>query len=134
MKILEQILKEIDNAVNAQRKICPDTFNSSIWRGYESGIKEAKEIIRSHIKDEPVSNTDRLDDGWIPAEYSPETNDYILLSFSNFSMPLIGRYEADENGGAFYLGDCDGDDTCISNDLYVNAWRSLPGPYRPKED
>ena len=71
---------------------------------------------------------------WIPVEERlPENNDYILLNFSNFSLPAIGRYEEDTEGGAFYLGDCDEEDTCISQDLFVNAWRPLPEPYRPKE-
>ena len=67
--------------------------------------------------------------GWIPVkERLPETDDYILLSFSNFSLPQIGRYEEDEEGGAFYIGD--EAETCISQDLYVNAWMPLPEPYR----
>lgn len=75
-----------------------------------------------------------VQDNWIPAEYPPETDTYILLSFSNFLLPLIGRYESDGNGGAFYLGDCDGDDTCIGNDLHVNAWQPLPRTYQPEEE
>lgn len=43
-----------------------------------------------------------------------------------------GRYEKDTEGGAFYLGDCDEDDTCISMNLFVNAWMPLPEPYRPE--
>ena len=72
---------------------------------------------------------------WIPVEERlPEDDNYILLSFSNFSLPLIGRYEADnDGGGAFYLGDDDDGDTCLSADLYVNAWQPLPEPYRPEE-
>ena len=36
----------------------------------------------------------------------PEPDKYILLSFENFTLPQIGRYEINENGdGAFYLGD-----------------------------
>ena len=74
-------------------------------------------------------------DKWIPVERQlPENADYILLSFANFSLPMIGRYEEDLEGGAFYLGDCDEEDTCISMDLFVNAWRPLPEPYRPKKD
>lgn len=43
--------------------------------------------------------------------------------------------EMNEDGsGAFYLGDCDEEDTCISRDLYVNAWMPLPGPYRPGKE
>lgn len=73
--------------------------------------------------------------GWIPVkERLPETDDYILLSFSNFSLPMVGRYEEDSDGGAFYLGDCDEEDTCISQDLFVNAWMPLPEPYREERE
>lgn len=72
---------------------------------------------------------------WIPVEERlPEKNDYVLMSFDNFSLPLVGRYESDEDGsGAWYLGDCDENDTCVSNDLFVNAWMPLPEPYRQEE-
>lgn len=72
---------------------------------------------------------------WIPVEERlPDTDDYVLMSFGNFSLPLVGRYESDEDGGgAWYLGDCDEDDTCVSNDLFVNAWMRLPEPYRKEE-
>ena len=74
----------------------------------------------------------KKNDGWIPVEERlPEDNKYILLSFSNFELQIVGRYDKDEEGnGAFYIGDCDEQDTCIANDLYVNAWRPLPAPYR----
>lgn len=67
---------------------------------------------------------------WIPiTERLPETDDYILISFDNSSLPDIGRYEVDENGGGeFYPGD--EDFTYKSIDLYVNAWMPLPQPYR----
>ena len=67
---------------------------------------------------------------WIPAERPPKNDDYILLSFENFSISLVGRYEQDEKGdGAYYVGDCDGEDSCLSVDFYVNAWMPLPEPY-----
>ena len=70
---------------------------------------------------------------WIPVEEQlPENDRYILLSFANFSLPMVGHYEINEDGsGAFYLGDCNEEDTCVSQDLFVNAWMPLPGPYRP---
>lgn len=69
---------------------------------------------------------------WCPVdERFPKNNKYILLSFENSSIPAVGRYDQDENGnGNFYLGDCDGADTCLAEDLYVNAWMPLPEPYR----
>lgn len=72
---------------------------------------------------------------WIPVEEGlPETDDYVLLSFTNCSLPMIGRYECDECGeGAWYLGDCDEEDTCTANDLFVNAWMPLPKAYREED-
>lgn len=77
-------------------------------------------------------NEEQCKHRWIPVEERlPEDDNYILLSFENFSLPLVGRYEADsDGGGAFYLGDCDGEDTCIWQNLFVNAWMPLPEPYR----
>lgn len=71
--------------------------------------------------------------GWIPVEERyPDTDNYILLSLSNFSIPIVGRYEEDEDGGAFYAGD--EDETLVSHDLFVNAWMPLVKPYRPEEE
>ena len=66
---------------------------------------------------------------WIDIDVElPKDDKYILLSFNNFNLPVIGRYEEDENGGAFYIGD--ELETCVSQDLIVNAWMPLPDPYR----
>lgn len=79
--------------------------------------------LESHTVSEP---------GWIPVtERLPENDSYVLMSFENFSLPLVGRYVDDEElGGAWYLGDCIDEDTCLANDLFVNAWMPLPKPYR----
>ena len=68
--------------------------------------------------------------GWIPVyEKLPPDDSYILLSFSNFSVPIVGRYEEDEDGGGnFFAGD--EDETLLSQDLFVNAWMPLPKPYK----
>lgn len=65
---------------------------------------------------------------WINADIVPITEKYILLSFENFSVPCIGRYVEDENGGAYYIGD--EEETCSSHDLFVNAWMQLPESYK----
>lgn len=84
-------------------------------------LQEAKKIVRQTAKEHGI--------GWIPCiERYPDTDSYILLSFSNFSVPLVGRYEEDDDGGAFYIGD--EDVSCSSQDMFVNAWRPLPEPYR----
>ena len=68
--------------------------------------------------------------GWIPVEEElPAAGKYILISFYNFSIPQIGRYEEDaDGGGAFYIGD--EAETCLTQDLIVNAWMELPKPYK----
>lgn len=75
-----------------------------------------------------------LQDGWIPVEDRlPEVNeegcsDYILLSFDNFNVPAVGRYEEDEDGdGNFFQGD--EDRSCLSYGLFVNAWQPLVKRY-----
>lgn len=73
--------------------------------------------------------------GWIPVtERVPENDDYVLLSFENSSHSSVGRHVGDEElGGAWYVVDCFGEDTCLANDLFVNAWMPLPEPYREDE-
>lgn len=67
---------------------------------------------------------------WISVgERLPENDSYIMVSFDNFSLPDIGRYEETEEGGAFYPGD--DDKSYISLGLFVNAWMPLPEPYKP---
>lgn len=37
---------------------------------------------------------------WIPVEEKlPEEDEYVLMSFENFTLPIIGRYEKDNDGG-----------------------------------
>jgi len=69
---------------------------------------------------------------WIPAKEPPKNDKYILLSFENFSVPQVGRYEEDEGGGAYHLGD--EEKSCISQELIVNAWMPLPKAYRADEE
>ena len=71
---------------------------------------------------------------WIPcSERYPDTDNYILLSFENFSIPLVGRYEEDvDGGGAFYVGD--EEESCISQGIIVNGWMPLMKCYREKGD
>lgn len=84
--------------------------------------------IMDIIEEQPTVS---VDVGWIPVEERyPDTDTYILLSLSNFSIPIVGRWEEDEDGGAFYAGD--EDETLVSQDLFVNAWMPLVKPYRPE--
>ena len=68
---------------------------------------------------------------WIPVtEQLPEPETYVLVSFSNFSLPIIGRYDENEEGGAWFAGD--EDESLTSQDMSVNAWMPLPEVYREK--
>lgn len=71
--------------------------------------------------------------GWIPVtERLPEDDKYIMVSFKNFTLPDIGRYETDKDGNdAFYPGD--EDKSYVSQGLFVNAWMPLPESYRESE-
>lgn len=121
-KILEEIEQKKKNCLDVI-KIEVDPMEITIHREQYKGMRKAENVVRKY-----------LNDGWIPVEERlPEDNHFILLSFVNFDLPMIGRYETGQEGGAFYLGDCDEEDTCISQDLFVNAWRPLPKPYRPEE-
>ena len=94
-------------------------------------------IIHCESEEEQNKTVEKLKKAanpWIPiTERLPETDDYILISFENFSVPDIGRYEAGSDGsGAFYPGD--EEYTYTSVGLYANAWMPLPKPYRESEE
>lgn len=90
---------------------------------YEFGLK---------IMDYIENMDDEKENGWIPvSERLPDPDKYILVSFFNSSIPMIGRYTVDDNdGGTFRMGD--EDESFGEHDLYVNAWMPLPKCY--KED
>ena len=96
-------------------------------------IKDKSKLAEAMTKLAEYENTGLTPEamgGWNPIEERlPPDDRYVLLSFANFSLPMIGRYHDD----AFYLGDCDGEDTCVVNDLFVNAWLELPDPYTTNE-
>lgn len=57
---------------------------------------------------------------WIPVDEGvPENEDYILLSFSNFNVPIIGRYEDNNFYAAFET------EPLIKSDQFVNAWKKF---------
>lgn len=58
----------------------------------------------------------------------PEGDGSILLSIENYETVAVGRYEEDELGGAFYLGERDL--TCSNYGLFVNAWMPFPEAYK----
>lgn len=124
MNAFEKILHEIDNGIKTIEPLMKGDARQ-IAESQIIGLEEARKIVEKHKKDS----------GWIPVEQRfPDDDDFILLSFDNFSIPMIGRYEElEDGGGSFYLGDFDEDDTCMANNLFVNAWMPLPEPYREED-
>ena len=91
-------------------------------------LSEAMEKLARY---EDVEEKDRLGQ-WIPcSERLPEEEEYILLSFANYTGLDIGRYENDGENDKFYPGD--EEETYASYGLIVNAWMPLPEPYREEE-
>lgn len=75
-----------------------------------------------------MSNT-KIEKFWIPVyESFPENDVYVLLSFENYPVPIVGRYYEDEKGGAFYIGD--DDKSLCSFGIIVNAWMPLPEQFK----
>jgi len=91
--------------------------------------------VRYVLSDLPSAQPEQK---WIPcSERLPEANedgesDYILLSCSNCSLPIIGRYQVDDQGGAFYDGD--DDKPLVSYGLFTNAWMPLPESYKEGQE
>lgn len=87
-------------------------------------------VIHCETEEERKKAIERLESAnWIPVdERLPETDDYILLSFANFSIPLVGSYKKDKDGNGNF---CIGDDLIsrLDDNLIVNAWLKLPECY-----
>lgn len=102
-----------------------DECKSSEDYAYLQGTIHGIDISIGHLYEAEAN----FRSGWIPVtDRYPDTDDYILMSFSNDSFPNIGRYEEDSEGGAFYLGDSE--ETCVSLGLFVDAWQPLPPCYK----
>lgn len=103
--------------------------NDSVGMGGEKvvNLDDAIEIVKTACSSDFKEKTN---DDWISVhERFPDTNEYILLSFENAEDIEIGKYKVDKDGnGVFYIGD--EYQTCLSQDLFVNAWRPLPQPYK----
>ncbi|MBT9857533.1 DUF551 domain-containing protein [Blautia faecis] len=94
---------------------------------YKEGLPGSSLDIVNSLLD--ALEQDEKENGWIPIdERLPDPDKHILVSFFNFSLPMIGRYTVDDDdGGTFRVGD--EDESFVEHDLYVNAWMSLPEPY-----
>ncbi len=126
-EVFEKIKAELEEVAVRTKKDIDVSFYYGKRHAYKTAIKIVNRIAEEYLPDTNVGNN-----GWIPVEEClPDNSEYILLSFANFSIPLVGRYEEDSDGGAFYVGD--EEDSCVSQDLFVNAWQPLPEPYRKGE-
>lgn len=137
MNVLEKILEEIEERIKIIKNI-PVNEDDDFLDGeecYEDGRTQGRFEELLWCRDIICSHKDEIEnDGWIPVEdtdRTPKGEDYILVSFSNFSLADIARYEEDEEGGIYYPGD--EDKPYKEYGLFVNAWQPLPKPYRPKE-
>lgn len=129
-KIFREIIEELKKKAQIEGDKCAE------WVKREDSDNVARYNHGEYCYLDSVHTVERFvkksDIGWIPCdERYPDTDEYIMLSFENFSIPIIGRYEEDAEGGAFYAGD--EDESLVSHGLIVNAWRQLPEPYRGKE-
>lgn len=116
-KIIEKLLEKRDEA-EKNMELSDVLSDANAYGGMFEGFDKAIEIVKQAAAE--------YDNGWIPYIEPPETGVYVLLSFSNFSVPTVGRYEEDEKGGAYYIGD--EEEACIRQDMFVNAWQPLPAP------
>lgn len=114
-KVVEQLEEE--------SKIALEMNESGIYAGLQRAIEIVKGACSSDFKE-------KTNDDWISVhERFPDTNEYILLSFENAEDIEIGKYKVDKDGnGVFYIGD--EYQTCLSQDLFVNAWKPLPQPHK----
>lgn len=119
-KMIEKLLEKRCEA-EKNMELSDVLSDANTYGGMFVGYDKAIEIVKQEAE--------HYNNGWIPYIEPPETGVYVLLSFSNFSVPTVGRYEEDEKGGAYYIGD--EEETCIQQDMFVNAWQPLPAPYDP---
>lgn len=87
-------------------------------------------VIHCETEEKRKKAIERLEaTNWIPVnEKLPDPDKHILVSFENFSLPMIGRYTVDDDDdGTFRVGD--EDESFIEHNLYVNAWMELPKCY-----
>ena len=90
--------------------------------------------IRCETEEEQKKVIERLKaTNWISVdEKLPDPDKYILVSFENFPIPMIGIYTVDDDdGGTFRISDKD--DSFLEHDLYVDAWMELPKRYREED-
>lgn len=121
MQELENILEEMKRIKDGNRKeklyakYPPNSKDQEVLNAYSQGYEDGTDNFYNAIVDDVRKH---MNDGWIPVEERlPEDDRYIFLSVTGYKFPLIGRYEEDDEGGAFYIGK--EKETCISRGLHV---------------
>ena len=98
------------------KKILKNAIKEYLIRLIEKGIHEV-EVTEFNVD---IQNLIDEIDGWISVEVEVPSDDrLVLISFENFSVPMIGRYYENEEGGTFYLGD--EETPLVSYGVFVNA-------------
>ena len=125
-EVFENIIKclvERQKEHQANMDMAKGLYIKSLHEARASEMGVASEIVKQAAKE--------YKGGWIPADMEVPPNDnYVLVSFENYNLPDIARYEEDSEGGAFYPGD--EEKSYSSFGLFVNAWQPLQEPYRPE--
>ena len=126
--------EELDKIFNKYLVLGRDADVSINYKSIEED--EIEPVSEEFLKDcaETAKKYRRENDGWIPVEdteHTPKDESYVLVSFSNFSLPDIARYEENEEGGTYYPGD--DEDSYLKYGLFVNAWMPIPKPYRHED-
>lgn len=95
--------------------------DDGVFREYSDEYDVTIHFEKEKDRDEFIGQTQWCD----VDEALPIPGEYVLLSFANYPVPMVGRYEEDEDGGGnFYVGD--DDVPLVKQDIFVNGWRLLP--------
>lgn len=116
-------LSELIHLYELKLQHMKDDFEAREKWGHGPYDRHEMSLLEQFISDLRTVEPD--DDVWNDADNPPCNSDYVLLKFSNCSVPLVGRYEGnEEDGGNYYIGD---DDTPAHMDhMYVDGWMSIP--------
>ena len=107
-------LKDLEDA-----GLYPKSAEAIDWL-YLQKCKEVNEL-KKKMKWRPITGSED--------DELPEPGEYVIVSFHEYPLVEIGRYQEGGTGGAFYPID----DNIVSyaeDDVFVNAWMPRPEPYR----